>query len=183
MSVALTDKFPHGELGRRVSSCPGVFQVEFPVDATAVPAELTGFRTVFSSFHHFPDELAGRILQDAVLSGNGFASAEVTARSARAILTMFAMPLLAWLLTPTIRPFRWRRLFFTYLVPIVPLILLWDGIVSCLRTRTPRELLILAQPFSRYKWTCGYAEGAWLPPVYLIGVPRSASGNAERPHE
>ena len=30
-----------------------------PVDATAVPATLSGFRTLFASFHHFRPEQAG----------------------------------------------------------------------------------------------------------------------------
>lgn len=32
------------------------------------------------------------------------------------------------------------HLFFTYLVPIVPFIWVYDGYISCLRTRTPEEV-------------------------------------------
>ena len=32
------------------------------------------------------------------------------------------------------------RLFFTYLVPVVPFVWVFDGYISCLRTRTPAEL-------------------------------------------
>ena len=69
-----------------------------------------------------------------------------------------------WLLTPRMRPFRWSRLLFTYLVPLIPLVVLWDGIVSCFRTRTPEELLELTKSFPQYNWTAGYAKGSWLPP-------------------
>ena len=35
------------------------------------------------------------------------------------------------------------HLFFTYLVPIVPFIWVYDGYISCLRTRTPNEVKAL----------------------------------------
>jgi len=38
--------------------------------------------------------------------------------------------------------YKWRSpatLFFTYLIPILPVVLVWDGFMSALRTRTPEE--------------------------------------------
>jgi hypothetical protein len=172
--VALTDKFPSPALAARVARNEGMYSVDSPVDATDVPEELCGFRTIFSSFHHFPDSMASKILGDAVRRGDGFASAEVTSRSGRAMATIFLLPLYVWLLTPRMRPFRWSRLLLTYLIPVIPFVILWDGLVSCLRTRTPEELLALTRPFPEYEWTAGYAGGqdVWLAPVYLIGLPR-----------
>lgn len=43
-------------------------------------------------------------------------------------------------------------LFFTYVVPILPVVLLFDGWMSCLRTRTPDEVEALLR-------TCGAAGG------------------------
>lgn len=37
------------------------------------------------------------------------------------------------------------HLFFTYLVPIVPFVWVFDGYISCLRTRTPAEIQALLQ--------------------------------------
>jgi hypothetical protein len=172
LRVALTDKFPSRVLCERLGRTSRITSFVKPVDATNVPQELSGFRTVFSSFHHFPDAMASKILADAVAAGEGFASAEATSRSVRALLTMFLVPLLAWVLTPAIRPFRWSRIFLTYVLPVIPFVLLWDGIVSCLRTRTPEELLALARPFGDFHWNAGYSRGSWLPAVYLIGIPR-----------
>ena len=50
------------------------------------------------------------------------------------------MPLAMLALTPRIRPFRWSRLIFTYVLPAIPLLGLVDGIVSMLRIYSPREL-------------------------------------------
>jgi hypothetical protein len=174
LKVFLTDKFPSATLSARLRANPGVSCVNYAVDAAHVPEQLSGFRTIFSSFHHFPDSVAREILADTVRRGEGFAMSEVTSRTPKAFATMLLMPIFAWILTPRMRPFRWSRLLLTYLVPLIPFVVLWDGIVSCLRTRTPRELLELTASFSGYEWTAGYARGAWLAPVFLIGLPKIA---------
>jgi hypothetical protein len=172
LTVVLTDKFPSSALPERLGvdmSC-----VNFSVDAAHVPEALRGFRTIFSSFHHFPDAVARDVLGDAVRCREGFAMAEVTSRTVRAFAVMWLMPLFAWLLTPRMRPFRWSRVLLTYLLPVIPLVVLWDGLVSCFRTRTPEELLALTGDFPQYIWQAGYARGPgiWLAPVYLIGRPK-----------
>jgi hypothetical protein len=172
LSVVLTDKFPSATLSGRLGTDTVVSCLCFSVDAAHVPEGLRGFRTIFSSFHHFPDSIACEVLEDAVRSGEGFAMAEVTSRTLRAFATMLLMPLFAWVLTPRMRPFRWSRLLLTYLLPLIPLVVLWDGVVSCFRTRTPHELLALTRTFPQYDWIAGYAQGAWLAPVYLIGWPK-----------
>lgn len=180
LRVLLTDKFPSHALAERLTGCQRILAIDVSVDAVNVSSrqegeshpDLRGFRTIFSSFHHFSDAMAARLLEDAVRKGEGVASAEVTSRSLRAMLIMLLMPLFAWVLTAKMRPVRWSRLLLTYLLPAIPLVILFDGLVSCLRTRTPEELLTLARPYAEYEWTAGYGEGAWLPPVFLIGVPR-----------
>jgi hypothetical protein len=172
LTVVLTDKFPSDVVAGRLGG--GVTSVNFSVDAAHVPEELKGFRTIFSSFHHFPDSIARDVLGDAVRSGEGFAMAEVTSPTPRAFATILLMPVFVWLLTPRMRPFHWSRLFLTYLLPLIPLVVLWDGIVSCFRTRSPEELLTLTTNLPRYDWHAGYARGQriWLAPVYLIGKPK-----------
>jgi hypothetical protein len=66
-------------------------------------------------------------------------------RSAHALVPMVVFtPLLVLFATPFIRPFRWRRLLWTYLLPAVPLTCWWDGVVSQLRAYTVPELERLA---------------------------------------
>jgi hypothetical protein len=172
LTVILTDKFPSRELSARLSADSIVTSLSSSVDAARVPSSLQGFRTIFSSFHHFPDTLARAVLEDAVRAGEGFAMTEVTSRTARGCATMFLMPLFALILTPRMRPFRWSRLLLTYLIPLIPFVVFWDGLISCFRTRTPEELLHLTKDFPGYDWIAGYATGRWLAPVYLIGKPK-----------
>jgi hypothetical protein len=88
---------------------------------------------------------------------------------------MLILPLLAWLFTPFLRPFRWSRLFWTYVVPAIPFVLLHDGIVSCLRTYEPAELqAMVARLHGRpYVWEIGRTVSP-LSPIgitYLTGWP------------
>jgi hypothetical protein len=173
--VRLSDLYPnyaaYARLGRlcgaRIAAEPE------PVDATAVPPRLTGFRTLFTALHHFPPATARAILADAVRQRRGIGVFEITRRSPLGLVGMLFLPVLALLLTPFIRPFRWDRLFWTYLVPLVPLIVWFEGSVSCLRTYTPAELGELVSGFDGYRWEIGTVRGPPLATLvtYLVGTP------------
>ena len=95
---------------------------------------------------------------------------------------MALVPLAVWVLTPAIRPFRWSRLFWTYLLPVVPLAVIFDGVVSCLRIYTPEEMLALAREAGgeAYDWQAGveHPAGSPVPIPNLIGIPRDPTAGA-----
>ena len=51
-----------------------------------------------------------------------------------------------------VRPFRWQYLVFTYLLPVLPLIIMWDGMVSHLRCHTEPEILAMAESTEAENW-------------------------------
>jgi len=176
--VRLTDRFPNLAAFQKVSTA-SAGQITFhpaSVDAMNVPAELQGFRTMFTAFHHFSPEDAAAILRGAVNAGEGIGVFEITRRSPLTIALIFPWVLLLIVCTPWVRPFRWSRLLWTYLVPIIPAVLLFDGVVSCLRTYRPAELRGLASKLHApgYQWEIGEIPGV-LPVTYLIGVPPESS--------
>jgi hypothetical protein len=173
--IRLTDKYPNLEAFRALAS-EARTQIEFvaqPVDATAVPAELSGFRTMFSAFHHFGPDAARRVLGNAVAAGRGIGVFEVPRRSPRTMLVLCLTPLLVLALTPRMRPFRWARLVFTYLVPVVPFVVGFDGLASCLRAYSLEELKEMAIELDgpEYRWEVGEERQGLLPVTYLIGRP------------
>ncbi len=180
IKVLLTDKFPNVRAFERANSLSnGTLEfVAESVDATDVPNEMVGFRTLFASFHHFSPAQARAILSDAVEKRQGIGVFEATHRSALAVLLMFLTPLLVLIVTPFIRPFRWSRLLSTYIVPVVPFVVLFDGIVSCLRTYNPADLKALTAEFSgtQYQWEIGEQrmKRQPLPVTYLLGYPTAA---------
>lgn len=182
-TVRLTDLYPNENARARLHGAEGVELYPRPVDATAPPPDLSGFRTLFSAFHHFPPEQARAILAAAVARGEGIGVFELTQRRLPAILAILPAPLMVLLLTPFIRPFRWSRLFWTYLLPVVPLFVLWDGIVSCLRSYTPEELREMAESLGAegYRWEAGtLPSGGPAPATYLLGWPEGAEVRARR---
>lgn len=46
------------------------------------------------------------------------------------------------------------RLFWVYVIPVVPFVLVFDGLISCLRTRTADEVEALLR-------TCGANSDGW----------------------
>ncbi len=180
-SVTLTDLFPNVPAFRAAINAGGgvVACVETPVDATDVVSGLEGLRTLFTAFHHFPPREAERVLADAVRKGEGIAIFEYTERNLWLwTVPSLLIPLLVAVSTPFIRPFSWRRLLWTYVVPVVPLVAMWDGLVSNFRSYTPEELLDLASGAggSGHRWQSGRVRSLGLSRVtYLIGWPEQGS--------
>lgn len=179
VTVTLTDKYPNLPAFARLRR--GDDAVDFwpaPVDATAVPAELAGFRTIFTAFHHFRPEEAKKILADAVRARSPIGVFDVAERSPRMLLfALLCVPLLVFALTPFIRPVRWQRLLWTYVLPLVPLICWWDGVVSQLRAYRPDELEAMVDelPSNGFHWRIGATRSAFYRGcvTFLIGYPRS----------
>ena len=177
VKVLLTDKYPNTQafesaravFGDLFDMCPEA------VDAVHVPENLHGFRTIFSAFHHFRPPLAGAILQDAVNCRQGVAIFEVTQRTPWAVFNFFLCSLLMPFCVPFLRPFRWSRLVWTYCVPVAPAIILFDSVVSCLRTYSADELkeLAMGTGANGYTWEAGEikAKNAPVPITYLLGYP------------
>jgi len=175
VDIALTDKYPHNGAFHMQSACGRLHFSTTPVDATQVPADLGGFRTLFTSFHHFAPPEARGIIQDAVDEHQGIAIFEAPGRHVLTILLVCLIPLVTFLVVPFMRPFRWSRLVWTYLLPVIPFVLFFDGIVSCLRVYSPPELreLVAGLSSNNYKWEIGMERGGLLhvPIAYLIGHP------------
>jgi hypothetical protein len=177
VGVVLTDLYPTPSRLERGATFPSWVELEAqPVDAQDVPEKLDGFRLICNGFHHLKPEQGRACLQDAVQKRRGVALIELTQRSALSIVQIAFGTATQLVVTPFIKPFRWSRLFYTYVLPIVPLCTLWDGIVSCLRVYDPDELrgLISGLPESDYDWECGHLRVPKMPTqlTYLIGTPR-----------
>ena len=109
---------------------------------------------MFSSFHHFRATDARKVLANAVERRKGIAIFEMARREPKIILAICFIPFLILFLTLRIRPFRWSRLLWTYGVPIVPFVLWFDGLMSCLCSDSHEELgeLVQSLPEENYRW-------------------------------
>lgn len=178
VEVTLTDRYPHHAAWAALAEAdPRVRAHAAPVDATAVPAELAGFRTVFNAFHHFPPERARALLQDAVDRGQPIGVFEVVSRELPMLLGLLLTPLSVTLSMPFWRPFRWPWVLWTWLVPVMQPFVLWDGLVSWLRIYSVPELEALVAELDAPGWTWKAGRERLgdtpLHATWLIGLPPS----------
>jgi hypothetical protein len=173
LTVRLTDRMPNaGLVERGAGPRDGLIAEAQTVDATCVPERLRGFRTVFSAFHHFDPEAARAMLADAFRRREGIGIFEVARPTLRAVVTVFAVPFLALRAAAMARPVRWSRLVWTFVLPLVPVVLFVDGVLSCLRSYSLNDLRELTAEFEAadYQWQVG--EEAGLAQIaFLLGGP------------
>jgi hypothetical protein len=176
--VILTDKFPNLEKWAQVAktSKGKIDYYKTPVDIRSIPDELKGLRTIFTGFHHLKPADAKKILAQAVAQDQPVAVFEFTERSLSSILRGFILYiLLPFLQIPFIKPRTSAVFFWTYLIPIVPIMHWWDGLVSNLRTYSTGELweIVNSTDWKKYHWEIGtepiknYGMKAKI--TYLIG--------------
>ncbi len=175
--AVITDKYPAPALADQLSESSGNLTVmPQPVDARELPESLTGCRTLFNAFHHFTPPEAKRILEDAYRKGQPIAIFEITERTLLKVLLCFPASFLSvFLLLKRMRPRLWIWWLLTWILPVIPLLVAWDGLVSHLRTYSPAEIRRLIDGLSSgsYRWETGRvaAPRGGVEITYLIGHP------------
>ncbi|QDU10687.1 hypothetical protein V202x_40990 [Gimesia aquarii] len=176
LRVKLTDYYPNQSgLQEIVSAFPETVEVESrSIDAKAVPQDLVGLRTQFLSLHHFNPSDVKDILRNAIAAQEPIAIFEAQQRDIEHLIRFALSPIFVLLLTPFIKPFRISRLIFTYLIPLIPALVFWDGLVSVLRTYTVNEMLEMANEADtqqNYKWKSEVLNCGQIKLPYLTGKP------------
>jgi hypothetical protein len=182
--IFLTDKYPCTRK-LRDSEFPAANRIHFlrySIDATQIPNHLQGFRTLFSSFHHLKPDQARSLLRDSVNKRQPIGIFEAPGLRAFTLLSLLFIPIATWLFVPFRRPFRWSRLLWNYLIPVIPFVLFFDGVISCLRAYSLGELREMTRELAAggYRWEIGEKAG-WLLPLritYLVGYPLAVSADS-----
>lgn len=176
LKIVLTDFYPNIEAFERTKDLANNFEYESEsVDARDVPVDLLGLRTQFLSFHHFKPADARLILKNALDVKSSIAIFEAQERSIPSVLAMVFSPISVLLTTPFIRPFKLGRIIFTYFIPLVPLFVLWDGVVSSFRTYSLAEMQNLIKEVdvtNLFEWKVGKIKSGPSKLLYLIGTKK-----------
>lgn len=175
VEIILTDKYPDSVAAETIADLPGVTYCEQSIDAMDVPEQFTGVRTLFDGFHHFPPDKAQKILQNAVDGGQAIIIFEILQRNVWNIIGALTAPLAVFCLGFVTRPVTFTRVLFTYLIPIAPIVITWDSIVSQARCYSPDELLNMSENVrgAPYQWEAGAYRHRGVPVTYLVGYPKS----------
>lgn len=185
----LTDLYPNIKAWEEIArDNPRITFEPESVDASKAPARLVRpgdgrkvMRLFNLSFHHFDDALAKAILKDTVETSEGFAIFELQDRYFLSFLAVTLLPFKVMFASPYYA-FKWKSpiiFIFTWLIPILPLVMIWDGYVSSLRTREPEEVEKLLRGCGadasgweirsgkeRFLWPCGHIN-------WIVCTPRS----------
>ena len=188
VQATLSDLYPNLPAFERLAGHhEGIDFERAPIDATRVDATQTGFRTIFTGFHHLPPAAAEAVLTDAARAGRGLAVFEFTRRAwHQAALGTFVAPLQMLLDTPKLRPRSVWRYLWTYVLPVLPLTYAFDSTVSHLRSYTPGELEAMAERANTAARAAGHPGLVWrveterhaklpLTITSLIGLPDAAA--------
>lgn len=186
VELVLTDRNPN-EAGMARVEALGDARTSYrrePVDAMKGAGDLEGIRTMSGALHHFRPEDVRALISGIVAKGAPLAFFDVAASPAlrrtplvlapiAMLVNMVVLFLGSLLLVPLVRPFRASRWIFTYLVPLIPLLVAWDGTISALRAYTPEEVIAIARSVpgaEGYTWDAGVVGSA----LYLTGAPKRA---------
>jgi hypothetical protein len=173
VKITLTDACPNLDTFERLSQqYPTVSYIPEAIAAQHVPENLKGVRTLFTSFHHFTPTEANQILLDAANSRSPICVFEATDRSIAVLMAVLMIPIFSLCAAPLVKPFKWSRLIFTYLIPLIPIFLLWDGLVSVVRSYTLNDLSRMVHKIPGMEWEVGHLHASKrVRLTYLVGLP------------
>ncbi len=131
ISIKLCDKFPEEKQVEFMSKHEKSSYIPKSVDVLHDDLPIADFYTMFNGLHHFSPIEIEVILQKAKSQNTSIYFFEPIAPGLLVYLKVaLATLILPVFLVPFIKPFRWDRLFFTYLFPIGSLATFWDGMIS-----------------------------------------------------
>jgi len=132
-----------------------------------------GMYLYINSFHQLPAEEAKKSLKRIAKSGNPVVIVEGNNDSLWQIVGMtIFVPLSVLLSAPLVKPFRISRIFFTYLIPILPIVIMIDGCLALLKLYNPADLKTLTSDLNipNYEWKTGKNDnGRGGKIIYLTG--------------
>ncbi len=143
--TTLTDKFP-----QKKSSTSSIIYLNESIDVLNIIPEKEKLYTMYNAFHHFDDEEQRRILQLFSTNQSSILIVEILTPSFFTFLNVvFSGTIGQLILTPFIRPFSFWRLFFTYVIPVNIFTVVYDGIISVLKSKTLKQYQTLANSITK----------------------------------
>ena len=186
--LLLTDAFPDKRTTRHIRDLnhPLVRYSSTPLHAEDIDQAPGGIKTMVASFHHLRTHQARAVLSAAENSQQPLLIYELAPNRLPVILWWLFLPvsmsilvIMSWCMTPFVRPFSFSQLFFTYIIPVIPLIYAWDGRASLMRTYTFKDIeeLLQGRASDNYAWTMQRAKSATnrLAGYYIFGCPGARS--------
>jgi hypothetical protein len=175
LQLTLTDLYPSTEAAAAFNAKDDSISYDInPVDVLE-NKHIGDIKTLICSFHHMEPVKAKAILKKAIDDKQAICIYEMSDNSAPKALWWIAIPIniiSSFIITLFSRPVSLKQLFFTYLIPLIPICFAWDGAVSNIRTYTLDDLdeLLKDLPNENYVWEKGVIKGKGKS-LFLTGRP------------
>ena len=135
VTTTLTDIYPQ--------STPTLINVNYSpesIDVFDIVPDDSNLYTMYNSFHHFTEHGQKKLINRMVSNNSPFIFVEILKQGLLSLLQVFvASTVGVILLTPIIRPFKWHRILFTYILPVNVLTVLTDGIISVFKSKSQKN--------------------------------------------
>jgi len=176
-TFVLSDYFPNQSAFEQIAidSKGRIDYLSTSVDARTFQDQSAKMYTMFLALHHFTPEDVTEILRTRTGNGDVIAIFEIQQRTIWDLFLMLAHIPLSWLVMPFLRPTA-LQLIFTYLIPVIPLLIVWDGMVSTLRTYSKDEIVGMLDESqqSSYTWEFGRVFHPLHSVSYCLGMPNGS---------
>jgi hypothetical protein len=183
--LVLSDYYPNVQTVEKINTqkIANVSYLADSLDATDLSEAPEGLKTMIASFHHMNPQKAKGILKSAEKNRQPILIYEIAKNNVPTLLWWILLPislviliLMSLVMTLFVRPFTFKQLFFTYLIPIIPIIYAWDGQASMMRTYTfdDIEKLLGEERSIDYVWSVGDAKKSNGKNFgyYIMGYPK-----------
>mgnify|MGYP003664451736 CR=1 FL=1 len=184
VDLTMSDQYPDRKViasfNMMADNC--IRYAEKPLDATNLRNAPDGLKTMVNCFHHMPPKQAISILKSAESNNQPLLIYEIAENNIPLLIWWLLLPLslvilmiMVLFMTPFVKPLTWKQLFFTYVIPIIPICYAWDGQASLPRMYTLKDMDILLEGLGskRYRWEKGIVKKSNNKKLgtFVLGVP------------
>ncbi len=163
LKFKLTDLYPQIKSYQDLQKKYGVSKIIYDTESISIfnlPKGEKNF-TIFSAFHHFDKYQAELIISDIATNYNSICIFEFTSRSLKDLLSMIPAIFFNW-----ISPFLSKKkslttIIFGFLIPIIPILVVFDGVISVLRSYKMEEIEKMIPPELKNNFKIKYGTLPW----------------------
>jgi hypothetical protein len=135
VETILSDKYP-----QQIAVTDGVTYLDQSLDFFNMEMDSDTYYTMYNAYHHFEPDDQQKIVQKALDNHTNLLIVEIIQPTLLNFVSVtVASTIGVWFFCPWIRPFDWRRIVFTYIIPVNVLTVLIDGIITILKSKTVRQ--------------------------------------------
>ncbi|SFT82399.1 hypothetical protein SAMN05216474_2569 [Lishizhenia tianjinensis] len=177
LQLTLSDLYPNQQALKKFEAVNDINYLSSPVNAASIPKQENTLVTMICSMHHMPPKVAKEILLNAQHNNQCICVYEISDNSYPIVLfpiNFLIGLIMPFFVTPFVKNITWHQILFTYFIPLLPILISWDGTVSNVRTYTKSDWQeLMGNDLSeKYTWEIE-TVGDKMKKIYVLGYPKA----------